>query len=129
MRKKFAPLAVLFGLLGALLLGGASVANANTGFDCDNVNSISVVKVKCVNVGVNVGNVLSDITINIKDIRFLNDNEIKILENNLNNAQVNIEVLENVTINTLNSFGGIHVSDVNVQTCAAVVGSVFKSCT
>lgn len=128
MRKKFAPLAVLFGLLGALLLGGASVASAgdDDGFQCNQKQKGNIVKVdvNCV-----LNNSLNNITINVTDIRVLTDNEITILENNLNNADVNIEVLENVTINTLNNFGGIHVTDVNVKVCVIAVGSLIKQCT
>ena len=126
MRKKFAPLALLFALLGALLLGGASVANADTGWTCKQYQKANVVKVdvQCV-----LNNNLNNITVNIYDIRVLTDNEIKILTDNLNNANVNIEVLEKVVINTLNNFGGIHVSDINVKVCAVVIGALFKQCT
>lgn len=126
MKKRFAPLAVLFGLLGALLLGGASVANAgDDGFKCKQTQSgvtVNVVNVSCV-----LNNSLNNININVSNIRVLTLEEVHILENSLNNTNVNIEALEQATINTLNNFGGINVSDINVKVCTGVL--YVKQCT
>ena len=116
MKKKFAPLALLFALLGALLVGGASAANATTGntFDCDNVKSVSVVKVKCVTI-------LQDASVTVKNIRFLNNNEILTLQNNLNNINVlSPTTIENVTINTLKNFNIIVTAD-DVNACVLAI--------
>jgi hypothetical protein len=102
MRKKFAPLALLVGLLSALLLSAvATSANAappGHEFKCSNVGSGAVVNVQCVTV-------LKDVTVTVKNIRALNNNELNILSNNLNNVNVlSHNEIEKVVINTLSGF-------------------------
>ncbi len=126
MRKKFAPLALLFALLGTLLLGGASVANAASGWDCSQKQKGNIVKVdvNCV-----LNNNLNNITVNVYDVRVLNNNEIVKLENVLNNTSVNIEDIEAKVLNVFINDFKINISDINVKVCAVVVGVLFKQCT
>lgn len=120
MTKKFAPLAVLFGLLGALLLGGAAVGNAADGDYKCNQNGVSVVNVQC-------SNILNNITVNVKDVRVLTDNEIVKLENVLNNTDVNIEDIEAKVLNVFINDFKIDIDDTDVTVCITV-GSI-KTCT
>jgi hypothetical protein len=111
--KKFAPLAVLFGLLTALLLGSTATAQATTPngagtFKCS--NGINVLTVNC-------NNILDNVKIDIKGNRVLTTGEISILENNLNNAKIDVDVYKLVVIDTYKSFNPIIVlvlGDINV---------------
>lgn len=125
------------GALGAVGCVGASDAaeeNAvaqNTGgggalFDCQNKASISVVQCAADLLDLNVLNV------DVKDVRVLNDNEIKILDddlNNLNIGDINIlnvtNVLNIVKSTVLSDFltkFNINVSGNKVGVCAPILG-------
>ncbi len=119
MTKKFAPLAVLFGLLGALLLGGAAVGNAATDYKC-NQNGVTVVNVQC-------SSILSNITVNVKDVRVLSDNELKTLVAVLNDTDVDIEDIEAKVLNVFIKDFKINIEDNDVAVCITV-GSI-KTCT
>jgi hypothetical protein len=107
--KKFAPLAVLFGLLGTLL-PGAGPAQASVRPMGGSLVSI------CTNdshgghvVNCTLTDVLTDLvlaTVSITADRDLNGDEIAILQNNLNNLTVPITVtkVNAVVVNTYNSF-------------------------
>lgn len=114
MLKKFAPLALLFGLLSALLLGGASTAQATSttgSFTCQK-GVVNVNVVTC-------NNVLNNITVNITGNDVLSDNQINVLTDNLNNLNVlNVTAIKNVVINTYKSF---NINILNIQVCIASV--------
>ncbi|MGH3887661.1 MAG: hypothetical protein ACRDSZ_14025 [Pseudonocardiaceae bacterium] len=123
MIKRFTPLALLFGLLTALLLGSTSVAQANplVDFQCNNVVGVGVVCENDVLIGV-----LNDVKIVISDNHVLNGNQINILENSLNNVDVDINKLiyignlEADVLSIYDSFDiDLDVGDVNV--CIGVV--------
>lgn len=80
--KRFTPLALLFGMLTALLLGSASIAQAGPlDFDCTNVVNVGVV---C------QSDILNDLTVTVEDNNILSGNQISILENSLDDVDVNI---------------------------------------
>ena len=126
MRKKIAPLAVLFGLLGALMVGGASTASASDGkYHCHQSQGSSK---NLVNVSCSLNNIANNVTINILNVKALNNNQISILENNLNNTNllnVNVEDVEAVVIKTFKSFN-IEVSDNQVKVCNINILSIKK---
>ncbi|MFK4224438.1 hypothetical protein [Streptomyces sp. NPDC019890] len=108
--KKLVPAAVFVGLLPALLVG-ATTASATGHYSCS--NGLANV-VTCNNT--NVGPVIVKITGN----RTLTGNELSVLENNLNNATVNVTTLKNVTVNTYKSFNpSVTIKSINV--CIASV--------
>jgi len=95
-------------------------------FDCKNVASISVVQCAANLLTLNVLNV------DVKDVRVLDDNEIKILNDDLNNLDIgNINILNvtnvlNIVKSTvlsdfLNKFN-INVSGNKVGVCAPILG-------
>ena len=95
-------------------------------FDCNNVASISVVQ--C------VGTLLSLnlLNINVQDVRVLNDNELKVLNDDLNNLQIgdiNIlnvsKTLNDVQLTVLDDFlnkFNIVVAKNDVKVCAPILG-------
>lgn len=95
-------------------------------FDCNNVGSISVVQ--CVGTLLN----LNLLNIDVKDVRVLDDNELKILDDDLNNldiGNINIlnvtDVLNIVKSNVLSDFltkFNIVVDKNNVKVCAPILG-------
>jgi hypothetical protein len=125
------------GALGAVGCVGTSDAAdetavaQNTGgggalFDCNNVASISVVQ--CVGTLLN----LNLLNIDVKDVRVLDDNEIKVLNDDLNNLNIgNINILNvtnvlNIVKSTvlsdfLNKFD-IDVTGNKVGVCAPILG-------
>jgi len=125
MKKRFAPLALLFGLLTALMLGGTSMAQAHPagaphpGFNCNNVG---VNLVTCSKV---IATVPVVIPIADNDTRVLTDNELTGVENSLNNANIdvlNIDTsLKNVTVAVLNVYNSFNptVTVTGIQICLA----------
>lgn len=105
MKQRFAPLALLFGLLTALMLGGTGTALAHgdphSGFNCNNVG---VNLVTCSTVIITTP-VVVNITDN--DTRVLTDNELSILEDSLNHVYINI-------LNITTSLGNIEVAVLNL---------------
>ncbi len=119
--KKFAPLAVLFGLLTALLLGGTASALAATpdsghgSFTCNNVAGVTVVQ---------CSDVLDNVKVTINGNRVLTNNELNILSGDLNNTQLDVQDIDVTVINAYKSFNppiNITVQDINV--CIASVCS------
>ncbi|MFI9080023.1 hypothetical protein ACIGW8_26730 [Streptomyces sioyaensis] len=112
--KKFVPLALLLGLLAAMV-GGASTASATGRYSCSN----GVANLVTCNTAI-VGPVIVKITGN----RALTAGELSVLENNLNNTSVDVTALKNVTVDTYKSFNppiNITLNDINV--CIASVCS------
>lgn len=116
--RKFAPIAMLMGLLTALLLGGTAAAQAGPALNYECNKGVNVVSCNEVNVG--------DVKVEIdhNDIRALTDNEIEVLEDNLNkvdvdilNPETTIKDIEVEVVKTYKSFNPtiiIDVDDVNV---------------
>jgi hypothetical protein len=120
------------GCVGTSDAADESAVAQNTGgggalFDCKNVASISVVQ--C------VGSILSAnvINVNVKDVSVLSDNQLKVLDDDLNNLKIeninilNItDVLNKVQVTTLNDFlnkfGGIDVTKNDIDVCALTLG-------
>lgn len=125
MRKRFAPLAMLFGLLTAMMLGSTAVAQANpilpTFTGCTN-GVVNVNVVTC-------NDVLNNLTVTITGNKTLDNNELTILKNNLNGTQIDIlnvdatiTALKNVAVNTYNSFNPpITITVGNVTVCVVAV--------
>ena len=122
------------GLLTMGLFAQATSASANGGrtFNCTN-NGVVQVQVVC------IGNISTfPITITVKDVRVLNDNEINVLSDDLNNLSVsdnNVldgnKVLNDVDVTVLNDFLNkfkINVSNNDVQVCTSIASvQVCKS--
>ncbi len=115
MLKRFAPLTLLFGMLTALLMGSASIAQATplADFDCTNVVNVGVV---C------QSDVLNDLTVTISNNSVLNGNQIGILEESLNDVNINIlnpsVYLSNIEVDVVEVYNNdfdipITVSDVS----------------
>jgi hypothetical protein len=121
------------GALGAAGCVGASDAadeaatTQNSGgglFDCQNKASIS--GVQCVG----AISILNGLTVNIKDVRVLDGNELNVLSGDLNNVKVldgNIldgnKILNDVEVTTLNDFlnkFNINVTKNDIDVCALV---------
>lgn len=112
-------MALLLALMAALLLGGATAAqaslttgygkNVDKNYECNQLVGVNVVSCNEVNVG--------DVKVDIKGNRTLNNNELRILENNLNNTSVNVVAIEHTVIKTYDNFNpsiDITAKDVNV---------------
>jgi hypothetical protein len=124
MRKRFAPLALLFGLFTAMMLASTSMAQANpilpTFTSCTN-GVVNVNVVTC-------NDVLNNITVTITGNRALTGNELTILKDNLNKNKIDIEDVLNVeatklvVVNTYNSFNPpITITVGNVNICVALI--------
>ncbi|HEU0090392.1 MAG TPA: hypothetical protein VFQ77_22495 [Pseudonocardiaceae bacterium] len=113
--RKFAPMALLLGMLSALLLGGVGVAQATAAnYDCNQLVGVNVVSCNEVNVG--------DVKVEIKGNRVLTDNEITVLENNLNNTTVTVDAIKNTVIQTYKSFNPtITVTTGDIKVCIVAV--------
>ena len=124
MRKKFAPLAVLVALVGTLLVGGASVASADSGYKCrqHQVHSKNLVNISCSN----VINAVSSINVDIKNVHVLNNVELSQLVNVLNNSNLDINVIEGNVIKLFNDVFLIKIADEAVQVCNVNILSVKK---
>jgi hypothetical protein len=100
---------MLFGLLTALLFGGATAAEATP----NNAGTFA-----CANGALNIANcsdILDHVTVKITGNRVLTDNELNVLSDNLNNATLNITAIKNVVVDTYGSFNPkVDVSDINV---------------
>jgi hypothetical protein len=120
------------GLLTMGLFAQATSASANPTFNCTNNDGVQV-QVVC------IGNISNfPITVTVKDVRVLNDNEINVLSNDLNNIAVkdnNIldgnKILNDVDVTVLNDFLNkfkINVSNNDVQVCTSIASvQVCKS--
>lgn len=112
--KRFAPLALLFGLLTALMLGSASTALAHpsppghSGANCTK-GLVNATVLSCNNI---LTGVLIPIVITGNEV--LTDNEISIVEDNLNDNKYNITELVNVYNNEID----VDVS--KIELCAVV---------
>ena len=113
--KRSANIAAMLGLLTALLLGSTATASAGSAtgrHSCSNgFNNV-----------VTCNSVINKVVVKITGKRMLKTGEISVLENNLNNASVDVTILKNVAVDTYKSFNpaiDITVSDVNV--CIASV--------
>ncbi|MGH3907629.1 MAG: hypothetical protein ACRDTE_26140 [Pseudonocardiaceae bacterium] len=103
---------MLMALLGALLLGGAAAAQAtpSLNYECNQVVGVNVVSCNEVNVG--------DVKVEVEGNRVLTGNEITILENNLNNADVDVNVIKGVVIDTYKSFNpSIDIDTGDITVC------------
>lgn len=116
MRKKFAPLALLFGLFTAMMLASTSAAQATTPLptlaSCINGGVVNVVT---------CSDVLHTVTVKITNNQVLSDNELTILKNALNNADIDIDVLNITAVKQLvvnvynnNIDPDVTVNDVNL---------------
>ncbi|MGW7385275.1 hypothetical protein [Streptomyces sp. NPDC054794] len=113
MKKLLVPAAAVMGLIPALLLGGASTASATGHYSCSN-GLANVVTCNATDVG--------PVIVKITGNRTLTGNELSVLENNLNNATVNVTALKNVTVDTYKSFNpSVTIKKINV--CIASVCS------
>lgn len=112
MRNKFAPLAMLFGLLTALLLGGTATAQADTGvFKCSQDKSINVVT---------CNTILKDVTVIIKGNKIVTDVQLVEVENVLNKTEINVSKIQGAVVTVYKSFNHfITVGDVTVK-CVAI---------
>lgn len=122
MRKS--PIAMLMALMAALLLGGATAAQAsvtsgydknyNKNYECNQHVGVNVVSCNEVNVG--------DVKIDIRGNRVLNNNELTILENNLNNTDVDVEAIEKTIIKTYANFNpSIQIDTGDITVCIVAV--------
>ncbi len=121
MRKKFAPLALLFGLLTTLMLASTSMAQATTPLPtlASCVNSGVVNVVTC-------SDVLHTVTVVIENNDVLSDNELTILKDALNNADIDIDILnitaaKNVVVNVYNNNIDPDITVGDVTICLASV--------
>lgn len=110
MTKKFAPIALLLGMLSALLLGSVGTAQAAAlDFKCNQVVGVNVVSCNEITV--------KDIKVEITGNRVLSGNEITAVQNVLNNND--ILVFEDKLIALYKSFNptiNITKNDINVCT-------------
>jgi hypothetical protein len=124
MMRKFTPVAMLMALLASLLVAGATAAqagptknhdkNQNKNYECNQLVGVNVVSCNEVNVG--------DVKIDIEGNRVLTDNEIKILENNLNNTDVNVEDIKVTIVKTYKSFNpSIDITKNDISVCIVAV--------
>lgn len=93
---RVASVALLLGLFGSALVGGASMAQATGGYSC--ANGLANV-VTCNNTVAGI-----PVKLNITGNRALNGNEIGVLQNNLNKTTVNFAVIKDSVFNTYASF-------------------------
>jgi hypothetical protein len=119
------------GLLGVAGSSHASDATTNSGgggFTC--VNKLSISAVQC------IGSVaVLPITVNVKDIRVLNDNELTVLSNDLNHVSIlddgilnNDKILNDLEVTVLQDFLNkfdIDVTKNDVDVCTSVLGAVL----
>ncbi|MGH4009438.1 MAG: hypothetical protein ACRDTH_15015 [Pseudonocardiaceae bacterium] len=128
MKQRFAPLALLFGLLTALMLGGTATAQAHgdphSGFNCNNVG-VGVVTVTCNTVIATV-----PVVVNIPVDRVLSDNELSLVEDSLNHVNINvlniITSLEDIKVAVLNVTDSFN-PDVTVGDIQLCLASICKS--
>ncbi|MEU9920399.1 hypothetical protein AB0H51_03580 [Streptomyces griseoluteus] len=112
--KKLVPVAVFMGLVPALLSGASTATASATGhYSCSN-GLANVVTCNNTTTG--------PVSLKITGNRTLTDNELSVLENNLNNAAVNVTALKTVTANTYKSFNP-SVTIKNINVCIASVCS------
>ena len=105
MRKRFAPLAMLFGLLTALMLGSTAMAQATTPVttfaSCANSGTVNLGNViTCIGT-VKVNNVVKDVEVKITNNKVLNGIELNILKTDLNLKFLNINILNDVDVSKL----------------------------
>lgn len=120
MKKRFVPLALLFGLLTATMLGSTAMAQANPILPTFTGCTKGVVNVNVVT----CNDILNNIKVIVTGNRVLTDNELTILKNALNNNEIDIlnveatlEDIEVLTVDVYDSFNpsiDIDVDDVNV---------------
>ncbi|WP_433510232.1 hypothetical protein ACQP2T_41035 [Nonomuraea sp. CA-143628] len=111
---RVASVALMLGLFGSALVGGASMAQATGGYSCS--NGLANV-VTCNNTVAGI-----PVTLNVTGNRTLTGNEIGILQNNLNNTAVNVTAIKNSVFNTYASFNPtVIIKKINV--CIASVCS------
>lgn len=119
MKQRLAPLALLFGLITALMLGSTSMAlahgNPHSGFNCNNVG---VNLVTCSKV---IAFVPVVVNITDNDIDVLSDIELVDLEHSLNNVTINILSISE-TLNNIKAVVPVSLGD--LQLC---IGSVCLS--
>jgi hypothetical protein len=109
---RVASVALMLGLFGSALVGGASMAHATGGYSCSN-GLANVVTCNNVIAGVPV-------KINITGNRVLTGNEIGVLQNNLNGTAVNVAAIKNSVVKTYATFSPtVIIKDINV--CIASV--------
>lgn len=111
MRKKFAPLAMLFGLLTALL-GSTATAQADTAmWTCTGNQSVNIITCSTVFNGI-------PIKITIRGTRVLTENEIVRLERTLATTPPDLGKIENAVVNTYKSFSPpINITVDHVDAC------------
>ncbi|MEU7854447.1 hypothetical protein [Nonomuraea sp. NPDC049141] len=93
---RVASVALMLGLFGSALVGGASMAQATGGYSCS--NGLANV-VTCNNTVAGI-----PVKLNITGNRALDGNEIGILQNNLNKTTVNFAVIKDSVFNTYSTF-------------------------
>ena len=103
----------------------AATQETGGGFSCQNKQNIQVVS--C------IGSVaVLPITVNVKDVRALNDNELNVLSGDLNNVSIldggilnNDKILNDVEVTTLQDFLNkfdIDVTKNDIDVCTTVLG-------
>jgi hypothetical protein len=119
------------GLLGAAGSSHATGATTNTGgggFTC--VNKLSISAVEC------IGSIsVLPISIDIKDVRVLDDNELTVLSDDLNKVSIldggilnNDKILNDAEVTVLQDFlnkFNIDVTKNDVDVCTTVLGAVL----
>lgn len=103
--RTFAPIAMLVALLTSLLLGGGAAAQASSAGSWECVNKSSIKLVSCT---------LNDITVNVKNVKVLSDNEISILEDSLNKNHVDVDILSGDITVAKNKIVEIYKNDLNI---------------
>jgi nucleoside-triphosphatase THEP1 len=116
MAKRFTPIALLFGMLSALLLGGVGVAQAGTlEFDCNQVVGVNVLSCNEINV--------KDVKVVVKANRVLTVDEVVKVENVLNNND--ILVFEDEVVKIYKSFNPvINITKNDVDVCTGLLSGV-----
>ncbi len=113
-RKRLASVALLAGVAGTTLLGGAPAAQASGGYSCSN-GLVNVVTCNKTILGIPV-------SIGITGNRVLSGNEVDILENSLNGLDLNVANIKDSVIGVYGSFNPpINISLTDINVCIASV--------
>jgi hypothetical protein len=104
--KKFAPLAMLLGILSALFFASAGTASANPpAWSCINSSKIGVGVVQVCTVDVDVTKVIT-----VESLVNLTSTNLSVLENDLNNN----DVLNGSKIDVIDDVLNVYNNDINV---------------
>jgi len=117
-----------FGLVGAAAADGAATQTSGGGFSCFNKFDIQVVS--C------IGSVsVLPISIDVKDVSALNDNELSVLSDDLNKVSIldggilnNDKILNDLEVTVLQDFLNkfvVSVTKNDIDVCTSVLGAVL----